>query len=707
MSPEEFAELTEKFVEDLSLEDGSVRPTRQWMSSMAAMGDEHAESEGEAHGKASSGIMSSMAAMGDELAESEGAGHGMASSGEMVSGAHAKTADAHEIAARSMAEAMPVAAGEGAEEHGHDEGKGPIDVYMMAMQFSYMPEVIRLQHGVPYRFRMMSMDVNHGASIHTGFAGHIMRRPARQVVEMTMSFTEPGEYMIYCTVYCGDGLITGARSMSVADKRLLLAFFAISILALALGVLFGTMTAAGRTGLFPMETATSYKMLGLHGVTIFFYWLYFAQAGFVLLLASVYTDTASAIAWRPVAWLGFVAMSAGMAFSESSYLGGTTLLYDGNPELLNYDPSEGQSFYFGYILLSIGLFLVATAAIATALRPKFRGTIESWSPISFAAVAWSGLLIVSAIGGVNAFLPPLLWTAGIGEAVSGYTMSWHVLFHNMHYLPLMATVVLWYVLMENVTGVKSIFGPNFSKVVFSLYMIFVPPTSLYHMFLEPDLAEVVRVVGSLLSLFIAVPTVLVFVVIVASLETHARAQGAKGLYGWMKLLPWDNPAMAAVGMATVNLALGGVFSFVLIQEKLAVLISDTFFVPGYFHFLTVGAVSLTFIAALVYVIPALTEHQLWRPGVLKRLPYVLTIGLGLFGTGGIFAGYHGVPRRIFDLRACRRALRVGHIDGCCRRGIPADGRGARHLRLCAGPNAGLSEPRSRCPARRSERRIVE
>jgi heme/copper-type cytochrome/quinol oxidase subunit 2 len=205
MSPEEFAELTEKFVEDLSLEDGSVRPTRQWMSSMAAMGDEHAESEGEAHGKASSGIMSSMAAMGDELAESEGAGHGMASSGEMVSGAHAKTADAHEIAARSMAEAMPAAAGEGAEEHGHDEGKGPIDVYMMAMQFSYMPEVIRLQHGVPYRFRMMSMDVNHGASIHTGFAGHIMRRPARQVVEMTMSFTEPGEYMIYCTVYCGDG----------------------------------------------------------------------------------------------------------------------------------------------------------------------------------------------------------------------------------------------------------------------------------------------------------------------------------------------------------------------------------------------------------------------------------------------------------------------------------------------------------------------
>ncbi len=444
-------------------------------------------------------------------------------------------------------------------------------------------------------------------------------------------------------------LTTGVRSLNPADKKLLLAFFAISILALTLGIIYGAMTAAGRTGLFAIEEGTNYKILGLHGVTIFFYWLYFVQAGFVLLLASVYTEGAGAIAWRPVAWLGFVAMLAGLMSSESSYLGGTTVLYDGNPTLLNDDPAEGRLFYLGYVLLSAGLFLVAAAAIATALRPKFRGVIESWSPISFATVAWSGLLMVSAFAGANAFLPPMLWTFGLGEAVGGYAMSWSVLFHNVHYLPLMATVILWYVLMENVTGVKSIFGENFSKIIFALYLIFVPPTSLYHLFLEPDLAEAVRVVGSLLSLFIAVPTILVFLVIVVSLEAHARAQGARGLFGWMKLLPWDNPAMAAVGMATVNLALGGVFSLVLIQEKLAVLLSDTFFVPGYFHFFTVGAVSLTFIATLIYVIPALTEHRCWRPNILSRLPYVLTIGLVLFGMGGIWAGYHGVPRRIFDL----------------------------------------------------------
>ena len=293
--------------------------------------------------------------------------------------------------------------------------------------------------------------------------------------------------------------------------------------------------------------------------------------------------------------------------------------------------------------------LVGLPAFTARLRPMSQGVQQGCAPISFAGVAWSGLLIVAASAGANAFVPPLFWTFGLREAVTGYAMSWSVLFHNMHYLPLMATVVLWYVLMENVTGVKSIFGPTFSKIIFAIYMIVVPPTSLYHMFLEPDLSEAVRVVGSLLSLFIAVPTILVFVVIVASLESHARAQGGRGLFGWIKMLPWRNPAMAAVGMATVNLALGGVFSMVLIQEKLAILLSDTFFIPGYFHFLTVGAVSLTFIATLIYVIPSLTGHRCWRPGVLARLPYVLTIGLGLFGAGGIAAGYHGVPRRIFDL----------------------------------------------------------
>jgi cytochrome c oxidase subunit 1 len=197
--------------------------------------------------------------------------------------------------------------------------------------------------------------------------------------------------------------------------------------------------------------------------------------------------------------------------------------------------------------------------------------------------------------------------------------------------------------------VKSIYGARMSKIVFAAYLVFVPPTSLYHMFLEPNLSEGVRVVGSLLSLFVSVPTLLAFCIIVSSLEASARACGATGFFGWMRGLPWGNPAMANMGWAAVNMMLGITFAFVLIQEKLAPMLSDTFFVPGYFHFFAVGVLTQTFLAALMVILPALGGGSLWRPTVLRRMPVIVTVGLLVFGAAGIAAGFMGVPRRVFDV----------------------------------------------------------
>lgn len=440
-------------------------------------------------------------------------------------------------------------------------------------------------------------------------------------------------------------LLDGVRDLPSGDKLLLKLFFGAALVALALGVVFGAGTAFVRAGFVKLGPDYGYRLMTLHGVTIFFYWLYFVQAGLLLVLSAVYTEVGGRITWRRLAWAGLALMLTGFLLSQYGATSGFPLLYDAPPVLAREHPPGVGLFYLGYLLLGAGLSCVAISSIATALKPRFEGRIADWPVVSFASVAWAGLLMVSAIAAVNAFLPVARWAFGLAPLPADYSTGWMILFHNMHYLPLMSSVLVWYVLVEAVSGVKSIFGPRFSKIVFSLYLIFVPPTSLYHMFLQPNLAEPVRVLGSLLSLFIGVPTVLVFLVIVSSLEVHARAYGARGLFGWIRELPWRNPAMAAIGMAVINLALGGSFSFVLIQEKLASLLSDTFFVPGYFHFLTVGTVTLTFLAALSYVIPGLTGRALWRPRILTLLPYLVTIGLALFGVAGIIGGYLGIPRR--------------------------------------------------------------
>jgi cytochrome c oxidase subunit II len=88
---------------------------------------------------------------------------------------------------------------------GHDHGAAsePVDIYLMAQKFSYSPDVLRLRVGQAYRFRMMAEDITHGASIQLGAASRIIRLRPNVVTEQTITFTKPGEYLVYCTVYCG------------------------------------------------------------------------------------------------------------------------------------------------------------------------------------------------------------------------------------------------------------------------------------------------------------------------------------------------------------------------------------------------------------------------------------------------------------------------------------------------------------------------
>ncbi|HYD71459.1 cbb3-type cytochrome c oxidase subunit I [Azospirillum sp.] len=442
-------------------------------------------------------------------------------------------------------------------------------------------------------------------------------------------------------------LTARVAALPSADKALLAVLSGAALLALALGLAGGFVTALARAGALTFFPDDAYRLLTLHGVSVFFYWLYLIQAALLLVLSAA--ENGRGLALRPLAWLGAALMLAGFAVSEWISATGTPLLYDGSPELAMDDPRSVGFFALGYLLLAAGLTASAGSGIATVLQPRLRGEAEEFTSVGFALFAWAGFLVVSAIAAANAFLPGVLWAVGAGPFPADHGTEWHILFHNLHYLPLMATVLVWYVLTEHLTGVTSIHGARLSKAVFAAYLVFVPPTSLYHMFLEPGLSESVRVVGSLLSLFVSVPTLAAFAIIVSSLEASARARGATGLFGWMRGLPWRNPAMANMGWAAVNMMLGITFAFVLIQERLAPMLSDTFFVPGYFHFFAVGVLTQTFLAALMVILPALRGGALWRPALLARMPAFVTLGLLVFGAAGIAAGVMGVPRRVFDV----------------------------------------------------------
>jgi cytochrome c oxidase subunit 1 len=192
-----------------------------------------------------------------------------------------------------------------------------------------------------------------------------------------------------------------------------------------------------------------------------------------------------------------------------------------------------------------------------------------------------------------------------------------------------------------------VYGERFSKLVFTVYPLVVPPTFLYHLFLAPGVPDQVKTVGSLLSLFIGVPTLVVGIVVFGMLEARMRAlENQRGATAWLARLPWRDPAFAGLAMSMLTFGLGGAFAYALLSEGLAGLLHGTFVVPGYFHAFTGAGVTLTFMAVTYAALPRLLDRPLAAAGVARVQPYIMALGAGVFVVAGTFAGFSGVPRRV-------------------------------------------------------------
>lgn len=159
MSVDEFRRLTTEFIEANSLPDGSVKPTRHTATAMSAA---------ERHPPF------------DEMRKPE------------PGGAH----DDDPVA-------QPAAHAE--DKHPPGPGDDPLDVYVIATRYGYQPELLRLEAGESYRLRIMAVDADHGASINFRIGSRIIRCRAKTLTELKLVFPRPGEFMAYCTVYCGEG----------------------------------------------------------------------------------------------------------------------------------------------------------------------------------------------------------------------------------------------------------------------------------------------------------------------------------------------------------------------------------------------------------------------------------------------------------------------------------------------------------------------
>lgn len=202
----EFRRLHAEFIGRFTKADGAVQPDAP--ATATADGAPHAAPESTpaaSHGGHDMAAMADMPMAAEAPASQPPADHmGMAGMADM-----APVAATPEMAMMDHGGAAVIEASS-THDTGHadmapDTHDAPAEVYLLAERWYFEPAHLRLQAGVAYRFRMLAADIPHGASIELGRGSRMARLRPGAVTEMELRFDRPGDHLVYCSLYCGQG----------------------------------------------------------------------------------------------------------------------------------------------------------------------------------------------------------------------------------------------------------------------------------------------------------------------------------------------------------------------------------------------------------------------------------------------------------------------------------------------------------------------
>ncbi len=445
-----------------------------------------------------------------------------------------------------------------------------------------------------------------------------------------------------------------------SDRKLLAAYGAAGLLSLAGAGALAIILVLVRTPAFGVGgESLYYKMLTGHAILGFVYWFAFIQAALMIAGATALRDGRRL--WNlKLGWVAFAFTAGGLITNMVGVFSGANVLYTAFPPLAETF-TAAPLIYLGYLFAGIGALLITINFIGSVFTwVERKSSLQSWKRMlseihvsTFAAICASVLIIAIAMAAIRLYVPAFLWSMGWvtidpAEFAMNFRLTYHVMFHIIHYIPAMAMIAAAYVLVELTTGAKSVYSKTVAKALFLMYPAVVPPTFLYHLMVDPAIPQNIKIIGSALSLLVWIPSILHMFIIMGMMEVKFRSAGYS-LLGWIRHLPWRNPGFASLIMGMITFGIAGSLTSVLLQEQTASLLHGTFAVPAYIHPMVIGAASLIYMGIIYYAVTTLTQRQIWGLAIARIQPYLLTVALFIFAIAGTLAGYAGVPRRTAEI----------------------------------------------------------
>lgn len=391
-----------------------------------------------------------------------------------------------------------------------------------------------------------------------------------------------------------------------------------------------------------------YRILTFHGMNMLLFWILFFEVAILYFAATVPLN--SKLASKALAWVGFVLMLAGAIMVN-------TVILQGKADVMmtSYLPLLAHPlFYLGIILVAVGTLIGVANFFATLYIAKRDRTYEGSIPlVTFGAMAAAVIAVVTLLHGAIVMIPTFTFSMGWTAEPDPmwYRMIWWGLGHQSQQVNVCAMVAVWYLIAYLAVGAKPI-NETVCRGAFVLYILFINLASAHHLLVDPGVGPAWKIWNTSYAMYLAVLASMIHAfTIPASVEVAMRAKGyMRGTFGWVKALPWRNPAFSAAVISLLIFGfVGGITGVTLGTVQINILAHNTMRIPGHFHATVVGGTTLAFMGLAYYVIPLIFQRNfIWRAAA-RIQPWLFGVGILMLSFGMSFAGSMGVARRTYDI----------------------------------------------------------
>lgn len=438
---------------------------------------------------------------------------------------------------------------------------------------------------------------------------------------------------------------TSIKSLSIKDSKFVMAHMYVAFIALFVGASCGLIQTLERSGKFTLPAGISYyQILTVHGVVLGLVLTTFFIMGFMLSAQSKTTGGYNKTE-RIIGWIGYWMMVAGtLSAAIMILLNEATVLFT------FYAPLQAHVlFYIGLALVIIGSWLEGFIMFKRHARFKKENRGKKTPLLSFMGVVTMLMWIISSLGVATTVIFQMIpWAIGWVDTIDillSRTLFWYF-GHPLVYFWLLPAYMMWYAIIPKIIGGK-IFSDSLARLTFILLLFFSIPVGFHHQLTEPGIDPFWKFLQVILTMVVVIPSMMTAFSMFATFELRGRELGAKGLFGWVKKMPWKDARFLAPFIGMLYFIPGGAGGIINASNQMNQVIHNTIWVTGHFHMTAATTVILTFFGITYWLVPSLTGRVFTKTmNKLAILQTILwTVGMTIMSVAMHWQGLLGAPRR--------------------------------------------------------------